>query len=64
MKFSILGFFWVGKFEKYFLACLHLGRDFLGIRNNDLKIAVVVPRAFALRVVLPDKVQQTCFAVV
>ena len=64
MKFSILGFFWVGKFEKYFLACLHLDRYFLGIRNTDLKIAFVVPRAFVVRVVLPDKVQQTCFAVV
>ena len=45
-------FFWVGKFDKYFLACLHLGRDFVG------------PRAFVVCVVLPDKVQQTCFAMV
>lgn len=44
------GFSWVGKFRKYFFACPHLGRDFLGIRNN-LKIAIIVPRAFAVRVV-------------
>ena len=35
LKFSILGFFWVGKFGKYFFVWLHLNgdfiRDFLGV---------------------------------
>ena len=30
LKFSIPGFFWVGKFGKYFLGWLDLSRDFLG----------------------------------
>ena len=30
MKFSIPGFFWVGKFGKYFYEWLDLSRDFLG----------------------------------
>ena len=37
LKFSIPGFFWVGKFGKYFFGWLDLSSDFLGIQNN-LKI--------------------------
>jgi len=58
MKFSIPGFFWVGKFGKYFLGWVDLSRDFLGIQNN-LKIRggahVSWPRI---------NYNQTCFAVV
>ena len=31
LKFSILGFFWVGKCGKYFFGWLELSRDFLGV---------------------------------
>ena len=31
LKFSILGFFWVRKFGKYFFGQLDLSRDFLGV---------------------------------
>ena len=31
--FSILGFFWVGKFGKYFFGQLDLSRDFWGIQS-------------------------------
>ena len=34
LKFLVLGFFWVGKFVKYFFGWLDLSRDFLGIENN------------------------------
>ena len=34
LKFSIPGFFWVGKFGKYFFGYLDLSRDFEGIQNN------------------------------
>ena len=36
LKFSISGFFWVGKFYQAFfsLGLLDLSRDFLGIQNN------------------------------
>ena len=37
LKFFILGFFWVGKFGKYFFGWLDLSRNLLGIQNN-LKI--------------------------
>ena len=39
LKFSIPGFFWVGKFRRYFFVCAwcDLSRDFFGIQNN-LKI--------------------------
>ena len=38
LKFSISGFFWVGKFYQAFfsLGLLDLSRDFLGIQNNQL----------------------------
>ena len=31
LKFLIAGFFWVGKFGKYFFGWLDLSRDFLGV---------------------------------
>ena len=37
LKFSVLGFFCVGKFGKYFFRWLDLSRDFFGYQNN-LKI--------------------------
>ena len=37
LKFSIPGFFWVGKFGRYFFRWLDLSRGFFGIQNN-LKI--------------------------
>ena len=37
LKFSILGFFCVGKFGKYFFGWIDLSRDFFGYQNN-LKI--------------------------
>ena len=40
LKFSILGFFWVGKFGKYFLGWLDLSRDFFGY-SKHLKFVVV-----------------------
>ena len=40
LKFSIPGFFWVGKFGKYFLGRLDLSRDFLGY-SKHLKFVVV-----------------------
>ena len=53
LKFSIPGFFWAGKFGKYFFGWLDLSRDFLGIQNN-LKIRgsarVSRPRASANKV--------------
>ena len=33
LKFSILGFFWEGKFGKYFFGWLDLSWDFLGITD-------------------------------
>ena len=39
LKFSIPGFFWIGKFGKYFLGWLDLSRDFLRYsKQNYLKI--------------------------
>jgi len=47
LKFSIPGFFWVGKFGKYFFGWLDLSRDFLGIQNN-LKIHGSARRILAM----------------
>ena len=57
LKFSIPGFFWVGKFGKYFFGWLDLSMDFWGIQN-DLKIrgSACAPG----RVVLRVKYNQTC----
>ena len=58
-EFSIPGFFWVGKFGKYFLGWVDLSRDFFGGFQNNPKIrgsaCVSWPRI---------KYNQTCFAVV
>ena len=35
LKFSILGFFWVGKFGKYSFGWLDLRRDFLGYSKQS-----------------------------
>ena len=35
LKFSIPGFFWVGKFGKYFFGWLDLSRDFLGYTKRS-----------------------------
>ena len=39
-KFSILGFFWVGKFGKYFFGQLDLSRDFWGVFKANVPILV------------------------
>ena len=59
LKFSIPGFFWLGKFDKYFLGRLDLSRDFSGIQNNRK----IVP-AYPSRIVLRIEYNQTCFVVV
>ena len=39
LKFSIPGFFWVGKFDMYFFGWLDLSRDFFGYSfNNDVAL--------------------------
>ena len=35
LKFSILGFFWVVKFSKYFFGWLHLSREFWGYSKQS-----------------------------
>ena len=35
LKFFIPGFFWVGKFGKYFFGWLDLSRDFLGVNSKQ-----------------------------
>ena len=35
LKFSILGFFWVGQFGKYFFGWLDLGRVFFGYSKQS-----------------------------
>jgi len=35
LKFSILGFFWVGKFGKYVIGWLDLSGDFLGYSKQS-----------------------------
>ena len=35
LKFLILGFFWAGKFGKYFFGLLDLCRDFLGYSKQS-----------------------------
>ena len=35
LKFSILGFFWAGKFGKYFFVWLDLSRDILGYSKQS-----------------------------
>ena len=35
VKFSIPGFFWVGKFGKYFFGWLDLSRDFFGYSKQS-----------------------------
>ena len=41
LKFSITGFFWVGKFGKYFFVWPDLSRDFLGVSLEALGIFLV-----------------------
>ena len=35
LKFSIPGFFWVGKFGKYFFGWLYFSRDFFGYSKQS-----------------------------
>ena len=35
LKFSVLGFFWVGEFGKYFFGWLDLRRDFFGYSKQS-----------------------------
>ena len=42
LKFSFPGFFWVGKFGKYFFGWLDLIKDFWGVVKTILIFAVVL----------------------
>ena len=58
LKFSILGFFWVGKFGKYLLVWLDLVESFWGIQNNLNMVVSAYPGCIVLQIKYRD---QTCF---
>ena len=54
LKFSIPGFFWVGKFGKYFFGWLDLSRDFFGYskQSEDLYLCPRIPATLSFCVML------------